>query len=105
MNNRQNANKFQRGKSTSPKRKYDELVVKNGLAITPARALQMAAGGVPVTGQNVQNFLPVGDTRPDWNVPLERTRGVDPADLWQTSRDIKSKVINAHRKDVEKYGE
>lgn len=105
MNNRQNANKFQRGKTTSPKRKYDEIVVKNGLSITPARSLQMAASGVPVTGQNVQNFLPVGDTRPDWNVPLERTRGIDPADLWQTSRDIKSKVYNAHRKDVEKYGE
>lgn len=105
MNNRKDANMFQRGKTTSPKRKHDELVVKNGLAITPARSLQMAESGVPVTGQNLQGFLPQGDTRPNWDIPLERMRGVDPNDLWQESRNIKSKYLNAHRKDVAKYGD
>lgn len=105
MNNRKDAKLFQRGKTTSPKRKHDELIVKNGLAITPARALEMAKNGIPITSANVENFLPQGDTRPGWDIPMERQRGVDPADLWQESKNIKSKYLNAHRKDVEKYGE
>ena len=105
MNNRKDSKLFQRGVTTSPKRKENEIVVKNGLAITPSRALQMSQSGVPVTGQNIQNFFPVGDQKTNWDLPLERTRGVDPADLWQKSREIKAKVYNAHKNDVAKYGE
>lgn len=105
MNNRKDSKLFQRGNTTSPKRKHDELIVKGGLAITPARALEMAKSGVPISSQNCEGFFPQGDAKPDWSIPMERMRGVDPADLWQESRNIKSKYLNAHRNDVNKYGE
>lgn len=85
-------------------RAFGESVVHSGLAVTPAQMAQMVANGVPVSTTNAQDFYD-GVENPSWDMPLERLRGVDPATLWQKQKDIRSKVINAHKNDVATYGD
>ena len=65
--------------------------------------MAMAEKGIPVTGANVPN-LSDGETNPSWDIPLDKVRGVDVAQLWQESRTIKEKVKRSHYNDVRKYG-
>lgn len=90
------------GTLCSCKRRNDEVAVKGGLAMTPAQMLEMQEKGIPITTQNMQ--MSDGEPNPSWNIPLERLRGVDPAELWQQSKTIKEKVKRAHWNDVRKYG-
>ena len=84
-------------------RRDNEIVVKNGLSITPAQMMKMAEHGIPVSASN-EGMFNDGVENPDWNVPIDRCRGVDPAQLRQASKDIRNKVKSAHHTDVANYG-
>lgn len=73
------------------------------MAVTPARAYEMAKQGIPVSTQNSANFTD-GELNPSWEVPLERCRGADPAILWEQQMAIKRKAYAAHVRDMSKYG-
>lgn len=83
-----------------PRRQPQDLKVNNGLAITPAKMMEMARQGVPISVQNEQNFYD-GDINASWSIPPEKLRGIDPADLWQMSITSKQKIRNAKRTNKE----
>lgn len=87
--------KYIRRKFASCKRRKGETVVQNGLAVTPSQVLKMAEAGIPASAQMNSQMID-GHTGSDWNVPLEERRGVDIAQMWQESRDIRAKFRKAH---------
>lgn len=90
-------------KGCTPRKCKDDIVVRRNMAVTPARAYQMAEQGIPVSTQNASNFSD-GELNPSWQVPLDRCRGTDPAILWEQEQAIRKKALIAHQRDVDKYG-
>lgn len=84
-----------RRKFASCKRHLGETIVQNGLAVTPSDVLRMAEQGIPASAQMNSQMID-GHSGSDWNVPLEERRGVDIAQMWQESRDIRAKFRKAH---------
>lgn len=78
-------------------------ITQPGLAITPADALRLTERGIPVSAVNASEFYD-GDPNPSWTVPLERSRGVDPADAWEAQQTSRKRIRKAHLTDVEVYG-
>lgn len=83
------------------KRTKDDIPVKGGLSITPSEMYRMASQGIPVSNANLP-FIE-GDENPSWNIPAERMRGIDVAELWQLQQDSRAKVVRAHLTDVANY--
>lgn len=79
-----------------------DTVVQGGLAVSPAEMMKMAERGIPVSSQNLASFND-GEVNPSWDLPLDQTRGIDVAALWQNSKDIHKKIKSAHVADVAKY--
>lgn len=75
-----------------PKRKESEVEPKPGLAYTPADMARMHASGMPVNNANLVNQFYDGDNNPSWEIPLERQRGLDPAEIWEQSVKSKQKI-------------
>lgn len=86
--------------SCAPKRKDGELVVKNGLAITPQKMFEMAKRGIPVTTANAADMEKFGEANPSWEIPIDRVRGVDVATMWEQSSVIRNKLQNNYRTKV-----
>lgn len=86
----------------SCKRKDFEPLVQRGLAVTPAQMATMAAHGVAISSQNAASFND-GEIKPSWDIPIERKRGIDMADVWQSSKDAQSKLRKAHARDRQLY--
>lgn len=82
-----------------PKRKSYETEPKSGLAYTPADMARMHAAGMPVNSANLINSFCDGDINPSFDIPFERQRGVDMAEIWETSVHAKKRV-NAFSKKV-----
>lgn len=72
----------------------DAVKTKNGLAVSPSTAMAMAERGIPISAQMSSDFYD-GDDNPSWELPLERSRGIDPSDLWQMQQDSRSKIRKA----------
>lgn len=87
------------------KRKIDEPVVQNGLAVTPAQMADLAAHGVPITPQNLGLGYQEGVSRLDYEPPLEYQRGIDMADLWDIRQNVKDKVRNAKKAAQQQKGD
>lgn len=77
-------------------RKSDFLAVRPNLAVTPAQMLELAKGGIPVSGPNVHNFFD-GVANPSFDVPLDRQRGVDIADMWTARYETNGKLVRYHK--------
>lgn len=52
---------------------------------------EMAAHGVPISLQNAANFTD-GEVNPSWDVPAEKVRGIDMADLWNLEQSSREKL-------------
>ena len=81
-----------------PKRKDYETAPKSGLAYTPADMARMHAAGMPVNSANLINSFCDGDKNPSFDIPFERKRGVDMAEIWETSVNAKKKVDTFSKK-------
>lgn len=68
-------------------------------SVTPAEMLVMAEQGIPISADNAAAFS--GEANPSWDLPLERQKFVDPADLWQAQQNIRHKVRDAYKKQKE----
>lgn len=80
-----------------------EVVVQNGLAITPADMENMVKSGIPVSAQS-SNLLKVQDFGDDdWIVPIGFRRGEDPlADGYQHACDVHSRLRDSIKEqDIE----
>lgn len=87
------------------KRTESDLPVKGGLSVTPAEMFDMARRGIPVTTANLDMQFNDGEVNPSWDIPVDRQRGVDIGEIWQTSMDVKRKVKSAYKNDVKNYGQ
>lgn len=82
-------------RTCAPRSTQQELVTRQGLALTPADVSRLTAQGMPVNTQNAQMFYD-GDPNPSPYVTSERRRGVDVSDLWEERQNIVKKARAAH---------
>ena len=76
------------------------MATKPGLAYSPAKMMELAERGIPVSSQSVGTFFD-GVVTPTWEVPLERARGVDIADVWQAQAESRHKLHTAKIEKVQ----
>lgn len=80
----------------------DKNPVKSHLAITPAQMDKAREQGVPITPNNVNpDLIQDGTTNPQFEIELERQRGVDIAELWQNAESSRKK-LNSFKKSQSK---
>lgn len=81
------------------KRKKGELPVHGNLAYTPAEMYEMWKQGIPISNENSgqPTFEPEQTV---WNIPIERQRGVDIADVWQAQQTARRRVKQAGKRFV-----
>ncbi len=71
----------------------DKNPVKSHLAITPAQMDTAREQGVPITPNNVNpDLIQDGTTNPQFEIELERQRGVDIAELWQDAETSRKRL-------------
>lgn len=93
-------------RTVSPKRKENELPVYGNLVVTPAQMMRMSEKGIPISAQNLA-FDPTkdGEKNPSFDLPLDRLRGVDPAQMWEESQIIKQRSRHALKRDIDRFGD
>ncbi|MBR1798297.1 MAG: hypothetical protein IJ761_00145 [Bacteroidales bacterium] len=70
----------------------DDVIVQNNLAVTPSDMANMVAQGIPVSPTNLGMTYDEGYSNVDFDIPLDRKRGVDMAMLYEAQQAIKSKL-------------
>ena len=71
----------------------DKNPVKSHLAITPAQMDNARVQGIPITPSNVNpDLIQDGTTNPQFEIELERQRGVDIAELWQNAESSRKRL-------------
>lgn len=71
----------------------DKCKVQSNLALTPAQMDRCREQGVPITPQNINpDLVQDGTTNPEFEIELERQRGVDIAELWQNAESSRKKL-------------
>ncbi len=71
----------------------DRNPVKSHLAITPAQMDNARVQGIPITPSNVNpDLIQDGTTNPQFEIELERQRGVDIAELWQNAESSRKRL-------------
>lgn len=71
----------------------DKNPVKSHLALTPAQMDRAREQGVPITPSNVNpDLIQDGTVNPQFEIELERQRGVDIAELWQNAESSRKKL-------------
>lgn len=71
----------------------DKNPVQSNLALTPAQMDRCREQGVPITPQNINpDLIQDGTTNPQFEIELERQRGVDVAELWQNAESSRKKI-------------
>ena len=71
----------------------DKNPVKSHLAITPAQMDTAREQGIPITPNNVNpDLIQDGTTNPQFEIELERQRGIDVAELWQNAESSRKKL-------------
>ena len=68
--------------------------VQDGLAFTPARMLELAEQGIPVSTQTAASSFDDGYTQLEFEPNLELQRGIDMADLWEAQQNVREKMRN-----------
>lgn len=77
-------------------RKHDEKAPQPGLAYSPADMARMYAHGMPVNSTNLVGQFVDGSPNVQWSdLTIDRQRGVDIAEVWQASKQARSKISKA----------
>lgn len=79
-------------KTCCPRRKHDEIEPKKGLSYSPSDMAKLHAKGMPINSANIVESFYDGDLNPSFDIPLERQRGLDPAEIWEASQNSAKKV-------------
>lgn len=66
-------------------------------SVTPAQMLDMAKQGIPISSDNAAAID--GELNPSWDLPLEKQKHIDPADLWQAQQSVRKKIRDAHARE------
>ncbi len=71
----------------------DKNPVKSHLAITPAQMDRARDQGIPITPSNVNpDLIQDGTNNPQFEIELERQRGIDIAELWQNAETSRKRL-------------
>lgn len=71
----------------------DKNPVKSHLAITPAQMDRAREQGIPITPSNVNpDLIQDGTNNPQFEIELDRQRGIDIAELWQNAESSRKKL-------------
>lgn len=92
-------NKKRSYKFAECKRKKGELAVKAGLAYTSSEMFELWKQGVPISNDNMGTPIFESD-KTVWNIPIERQRSVDIADVWQAQQTAKRRMKQAGKRFV-----
>lgn len=84
-------------------RRVTDVRVEPNMSVSPAEMMRLTENGVAVSAQSNAMFND-GVVNPSWDIPLDRQRGVDPADMWQSMMDIRKKAKEGHKRDLQLYG-
>ena len=71
----------------------DHFRTQANLAVTPAQMYKMAENGIPISAQT--NAAIEGELRPTWDIPIDKIKHIDPAELWEARQTIGKKYRNA----------
>lgn len=77
-------------------------VAVQNLSISPSEIAELTARGISSSAANAGLTFVEGTNNPV--LPLEQTRGIDVADIWNASKDAAANLVRAHKKDKEYYG-
>ena len=81
----------------------DKNPVKSHLAITPAQMDRAREQGIPITPSNVNpDLIQDGTNNPQFEIELERQRGVDIAELWQNAESSRKKLSSFQKSQSKK---
>lgn len=80
------------------RRKKDEPIVKNGLAITPAAMVELMQQGSPISAQAYSIKQETPSQANDFFVPAEHQRHFDMVDGWNARLDAQEKVRGIKKK-------
>lgn len=84
----------------------DRNPVKSHLAITPAQMDNARVQGIPITPSNVNpDLIQDGTTNPQFEIELERQRGVDVAELWQNAESSRKRLGEFKRSQAKKQAQ
>lgn len=90
---RNNVWKNSKGRTAICKRNHLEKAVAPDLAYTPADMARMYAHGMPVNSTNLVGQFNDGSENVEWHdLTIDRRRGVDPAEIWEASKQSKQKL-------------
>lgn len=85
-----------KGKFATCLRNHMEKPVQQGLSYSPADMARMYAHGMPVNSMNVVGSFSDGSSNVSWHdLTIDRTRGVDVAEIWTASKQAKAKIQKA----------
>lgn len=75
--------------------------VEPNAAYTPSEMQKLANRGIPVSAASVPENLFFDGFERAPNVPtIDHLRGVDAVEIWEKSRDARSKIVSAHLREV-----
>lgn len=84
----------------------DKNPVKSHLAITPAQMDRAREQGIPITPSNVNpDLVQDGSTNPQFEIELERQRGIDIAELWQNAESSRKKLNSFKKSQANKQSQ
>lgn len=80
-------------KTYSPSQKCT-IPTQENLAITPARMAEMVDNGIPVSSNVLSGNYDDGVPSPAWDIPIDRKRGVDVAEVWQAQKTARKTITS-----------
>lgn len=75
----------------------NDIVVREGLAYSPADMARLTERGMPVNSINTGKAFIDGEENPSFHVTSDRQRFVDVADLWEEHQIIRDKARAANK--------
>lgn len=82
----------------------DKLITKEGLSLTPAKVKELTDRGIAVNLPNANNFLQP-EKGSSWFVEPMFRRDANMCSVWEQEQAAKAKVVGAHKRDKQLYGE
>lgn len=77
------------------RRRDDEPVVQNGLAVTPGEMMRLTREGYSITSRNAMMLDAVDPADRDYYVPIQYRRGFDISDLSNHAAEVRDKLRSA----------
>lgn len=82
----------------------DSFRVQENLAYTPSQMNHLREKGLPISTSMVASDFYDGDLGSSMAIDPVLTRGFDAIDAWELQQRSRSKILSAHKRDVEMYG-